>query len=200
MSRYIGPKTKIARRFGEPIFGPDKSLARQEKPAGRHGGPRKKKMSVFGTQLAEKQKAKYTYGLLEKQFSNLFKKAQKSKGVTGEVLMQLLECRLDNIVYRMGLARTRASARQLVTHRHVTVDGAIVKTPSYSVKPGQVISVTEGSKGLSMLEDNLKGYDHAKYSWIEWKEPVSAKYVRIPGRTEIPENINEQLIVEHYSK
>ncbi|ACC98940.1 RNA-binding S4 domain protein [Elusimicrobium minutum Pei191] len=201
MARYIGPKTKIARKFGEPIFGPDKSLIKSERAAGNNKhAPRKKKMSVFGTQLAEKQKAKYTYGLLEKQFSNLFTKAHSLPGVTGEVLMQLLECRLDNIVYRMGLARTRAAARQLVTHRHITVDGEIVKTPSYSVKPGQVISVTEGSKSLSMFEVNLKGYDHAKYSWIEWKEPVSAKYVRIPERAEIPENINEQLIVEHYSK
>jgi len=201
MARYTGPKTRIARKFGEAIFGPDKVLSKKNYPPGQHGNMRKKKTSEYGIQLREKQKAKYTYGVLEKQFRNLFQKAQRSKGITGEVLIQLLECRLDNIVYRMGLARTRAAARQLVSHRHITVDGKVVNIPSYSVKPGQVIGVRERSKSLEIIGDNLAGFNHSKYAWIEWDQPsMSAKYLHIPERADIPENIKEQLIVELYSK
>ncbi|MDR0230987.1 MAG: 30S ribosomal protein S4 [Dysgonamonadaceae bacterium] len=201
MARYTGPKTRIARKFGEAIFGPDKVLSKKNYPPGQHGNMRKKKTSEYGIQLREKQKAKYTYGVLEKQFRNLFHKAQRSKGITGEVLVQLLECRLDNIVYRMGLARTRAAARQLVSHRHITVDGKVVNIPSYSVKPGQIIGVRERSKSLEIIADNLAGFNHSKYAWIEWDQPsMSAKYLHIPERADIPENIKEQLIVELYSK
>ncbi len=201
MARYTGPKTKIARKFGEAIFGPDKVLSKKNYPPGQHGNGKKKKTSEYGIQLREKQKAKYTYGVLEKQFRNLFEKAQSSKGITGEVLIQLLECRLDNIVFRMGLARTRAAARQLVSHRHIVVDGNVVNIPSYSVKPGQVIGVREKSKSLEIVTDNLAGFNHSKYAWIEWNQPsMSAKYLHIPERADIPENIKEQLIVELYSK
>ena len=180
MARYTGPKSKVARRFGEPIFGPDKVLSKKNYPPGQHGEGRRRKSSEYGIQLAEKQKAKYTYGVLERQFRNLFKAAQRSKGVTGEVLLQLLECRLDNIVYRLGIAPTRAAARQIVSHRHITVDGNVVNIPSYSVKPG---------------------FNHGKYSWIEWdNSSMSGKFLNIPQRADIPENIKEQLIVELYSK
>jgi small subunit ribosomal protein S4 len=201
MARYTGPKTKIARKFGEPIFGPDKVLSKKNYPPGQHGNSRKKKTSEYGVQLREKQKAKYTYGVLEKQFRNLFDKAVRSRGVTGEVLLQLLESRLDNVVYRLGLAPTRAGARQLVSHRHIVVDGQVVNIPSYTLKPGQLIGVREKSKSLEVIENSLAGFNHSKYPWIEWEQTSKVgKYLHIPERADIPENIKEQLIVELYSK
>ena len=201
MARYTGPKTKIARKFGEPIFGDDKVLAKKNYPPGQHGVNKRRKLSEYGTQLREKQKAKYTYGVLEKQFRNLFDKATRTKGVKGEVLLQLLESRLDNIVYRPGIAPTRAAARQLVLHRHITVDGEVVNIASYSVKPGQVVAVREKSKSLEVIADALAGFNHSKYPWIEWDENVKGgKMLHLPQREDIPENIKEQLIVELYSK
>ena len=201
MARYTGPKTKIARKFGEPIFGPDKVLQRRNFPPGQHGQNRRRKTSEYGTQLREKQKAKYTYGVLEKQFRNLFEKASSMKGITGEILLQLLESRLDNVVYRLGVAPTRAAARQLVLHRHVTVNGAVVNIPSYQVQPGDVVGVREKSKSLEVIGDALAGFNHTKYPWIEWDETVKAgKFLHVPAREDIPENIKEQLIVELYSK
>lgn len=200
MARYIGPKSRIARRFGEPIFGPDKVLNKRNYAPGQHG-QRRKKNSEYGTQLAEKQKAKYTYGVLERQFRILFEQAQRTKGITGEILLQLLESRLDNVVYRLGIAPTRVAARQLVSHRHITVDGKVVNIPSYSVKPGQVVAVREKSKSLEVIATSLTGFNHAKYNWLEWNESALAgKMLNIPPREEIPENIKEQLIVELYSK
>ena len=201
MARYIGPKSRIARRFGEAIFGPDKVLEKRNYAPGQHGVNRRKKMSEYGTQLAEKQKAKYTYGVLERQFRLLFAKASRIKGITGEILLQLLESRLDNIVYRLGIAPTRAAARQLVSHCHITVDGKVVNIPSYEVKPGQVVAVREKSKSLEVIAASLDGFNHSKYSWLEWNEADKAgKYLNIPQREDIPENIKEQLIVELYSK
>ena len=201
MARYIGPKSRIARRFGEPIFGPDKVLNKRNYAPGQHGVNRRKKNSEYGTQLAEKQKAKYTYGVLERQFRLLFQQAQRSKGITGEILLQLLESRLDNIVYRLGIAPTRAAARQMVSHRHITVDGKVVNIPSYSVRPGQVVAVREKSKSLEVIANSLSGFNHAKYPWLEWNEAeLAGKYLNIPPREDIPENIKEQLIVELYSK
>ena len=185
MARYTGPKTKIARKFGEPIFGADKTLSKKNYPPGQHGNNRRRKTSEYGIQLREKQKAKYTYGVLERQFRNLFEKAARSRGITGEVLLQLLECRLDNIVFRLGLAKTRAAARQLVLHRHVVVD----------------VSVREKSKSLEVIGDALSGYNHGKYLWIEWDQSVmGGKLLHLPAREDIPENIKEQSIVELYSK
>ncbi len=201
MARYIGPKSRIARRFGEPIFGPDKALDRRNYAPGQHGVNRRKKNSEYGTQLAEKQKAKYTYGVLERQFRLLFAKASRKKGITGEILIQLLESRLDNLVYRLGIAPTRAAARQLVSHRHITVDGKVVNIPSYEVKPGQVVAVREKSKSLEVIAASLEGFNHTKYPWLEWDQAsLSGKYLNVPAREEIPENIKEQLIVELYSK
>lgn len=201
MARYTGPKSKIARKFGEPIFGPDKVLSRKNYPPGQHGNGRKKKTSEYGIQLREKQKAKYTYGVLEKQFRNLFEKAASSRGITGEVLLQLLESRLDNVVFRLGLAPTRAAARQLVSHKHILVDGKIVNIPSYNIKPGQLISVREKSKSLEVIDNALSGFNHSKYPWLEWDASVkTGKFLHLPERTDIPENIKEQLIVELYSK
>ena len=201
MARSIGPKSRIARRFGEAIFGPDKVLDKRNYAPGQHGVNRRKKMSEYGTQLAEKQKAKYTYGVLERQFRLLFAKASRIKGITGEILLQLLESRLDNIVYRLGIAPTRAAARQLVSHRHITVDGKVVNIPSYDVKPGQVVAVREKAKSLEVIAASLEGFNHAKYSWLEWNEAdKSGKMLNVPQRAEIPENIKEQLIVELYSK
>ena len=201
MARYTGPKTRIARKFGEAIFGADKVLSKKNYPPGQHGNSRKRKTSEYGIQLREKQKAKYTYGVLEKQFRNLFDKASRSKGITGVVLLQLLECRLDNVVYRLGIAPTRAAARQLVSHRHITVDGAVVNIPSYSVKPGQIVGVRERSKSLEVIADALSGFNHSKYPWIEWDENLKGgKMITLPQREDIPENIKEQLIVELYSK
>lgn len=201
MARYTGPKTKIARKFGEPIFGEDKVLQRRNYPPGQHGQNRRRKTSEYGTQLREKQKAKYTYGVLEKQFRNLFEKSSRMKGITGEILLQLLESRLDNVVYRLGIAPTRAAARQIVLHRHITVNGQVVNIPSYQVVPGDVVGVREKSKSLEVIADALSGFNHSKYPWIEWDEAAkSGKYLHVPAREDIPENINEQLIVELYSK
>lgn len=201
MARYTGPKTKIARKFGEPIFGPDKVLQKRNFPPGQHGQNKRRKTSEYGVQLREKQKAKYTYGVLEKQFRNLFEKASAMKGITGEILLQLLESRLDNLVYRLGVAPTRAAARQLVLHRHVTVNGDVVNIPSYQVKPGDIVGVRERSKSLEVIELALAGFNHTKYPWIEWDETVKAgKFLHVPAREDIPENIKEQLIVELYSK
>jgi len=202
MARYIGPKSKIARKFSEAIFGPDKVLEKKNYAPGMHGNSkRRKKVSEYGTQLAEKQKAKYTYGILEKQFSNLFKKAASSKGITGNVLLQLLECRLDNVVYRLGIAPTRAAARQLVSHKHITVNGKVVNIPSYSVRSGEVIGVREKSKSLEVVTNALSSRRHNNYSWVEWSdESKEGKFLNVPEREEIPENIKEQLIVELYSK
>ena len=201
MARYIGQKSRIARRFGEAIFGPDKVLDKRNYAPGQHGVNRRKKMSEYGTQLAEKQKAKYTYCVLERQFRLLFAKASRIKGITGEILLQLLESRLDNIVYRLGIAPTRAAARQLVSHRHITVDGKVVNIPSYDVKPGQVVAVREKAKSLEVIAASLDGFNHSKYSWLEWNEAEKGgKYLNIPQREDIPENIKEQLIVELYSK
>jgi len=201
MARYTGPKTKIARKFGEEIYGADKSFQRKKYPPGQHGpNKRRAKVSEYGTQLKEKQKAKYTYGLLERQFRNLFKKAQHSKGITGEVLLQLLEARLDNVVYRLGIAPTRAASRQLVGHRHIVVNGDIVNIPSYHVKPGDVISIREKSKSLEVITDSISSRRN-KFSWLEWDETLQAgKFLNFPERSEIPENIKEQLIIEIYSK
>ena len=201
MARYTGPKSRISRRFGEAIFGPDKVLSKRNYPAGQHGNNRRRKQSEYGLMLAEKQKAKYTYGVLERQFRNLFEKAASKDGVTGEVLLQLLEARLDNVVYRLGIAPTRAAARQLVSHKHITVDGQVVNVPSYSVKPGQIVGVRERSKSLEVIENALSGFQHSKYPWIEWDQnTLSGKYLHTPARVDIPENIQEQSIVELYSK
>ena len=201
MARYTGPKSRIARKFGEAIFGADKVLSKKNYPPGQHGQNKRRKTSEYGTQLAEKQKAKYTYGVLERQFRILFEKATRTKGITGEVLLQLLESRLDNVVYRLGIAPTRAAARQLVSHRHIVVEGKVVNIPSYQLKPGQVVGVREKSKSLENITDSLAGFNHSKYPWIEWDEASkSGKYLNIPERADIPENIKEQLIVELYSK
>lgn len=201
MARYTGPKTKIARKFGEPIFGPDKVLERRNFPPGQHGQNRRRKTSEYGLQLREKQKAKYTYGVLERQFRNLFAKAERTTGITGEILLQLLEARLDNVVYRLGIAPTRAAARQLVLHKHIVVNGKVVNIPSYHVEPGMVIGVREKSKSLEVIADSLAGFNHSKYPWIEWDEPSkSGKFLHVPARADIPENIKEQAIVELYSK
>jgi small subunit ribosomal protein S4 len=202
MARYTGPKTKIARIFGEPIFGPDKNFEKKNYPPGQHGLNRKrKKLSEYGTQLREKQKAKYTYGVLERQFANLFDKAQRSKGVTGEVLLQLLEARLDNVVYRLGIASSRPAARQIVNHRHIVVNGEVVNIPSFHVKPGDVIGVREKSKSLEVINESLGTARYNRSSWLQWdKDNMTGKFLNVPERSEIPENIKEQLIVELYSK
>jgi len=201
MARYIGPKTKIARKFGESIYGPDKYFERKNYPPGQHGNARRRKTSEYGVQLKEKQKAKYTYGLLEKQFRNLFKKATSKKGITGEVLLGMLESRLDNVVFRMGIAPTRAAARQLVLHRHILVDGKIVNIPSYTLRPDQLVAVREKSKSLEVIGTSLNNSSVQKYSWLEWDDSsMQGKFINIPDRSEIPENIKEQLIVELYSK
>ncbi len=202
MARYTGPKTKIARKFGDPIFGPDKAFEKKNYPPGQHGmNKRRRKKSEYGVQLKEKQKAKYTYGLLERQFSNLFKKASGSKGITGEVLLQLLESRLDNVVFRLGVAPTRDAARQLVSHRHIIVNGIVVNIPSYSVKAGDLVGVREKSKSLEAITNSLSIARHATSSWLEWDmDLMTGKFLNVPKRDEIPENIQEQLIVELYSK
>jgi small subunit ribosomal protein S4 len=201
MARYTGPKTKIARKFGEPIFGPDKVLCKKNYPPGIHGNNRRKKTSEYGIQLREKQKAKYTYGVLEAQFRNLFERASRTKGVKGEVLLQLLEARLDNVVFRLGFAPTRDAARQLVSHRHIVVDGKVVNIPSYSLRPGQVVGVREKAKSLEIINNSLSGFNHSKYPWLEFDQSSkSGKFLHMPERADIPENIKEQLIVELYSK
>jgi len=202
MARYIGPKSRIARKFGDPIFGPDKHLDRKNFPPGQHGmNKKRKKTSEYGIQLREKQKAKYTYGVLERQFRNAFEKASRTKGVTGEVLLQLLEARLDNVVYRLGLAHSRAGARQLVSHRHITVNGEVVNIPSYQLKKGDIIGVREKSKSLEIILDSLSTRRSSRLSWLEWDDTqMAGKYMSVPGRSDIPEDIKEQLIVELYSK
>ena len=202
MARYRGPRTKIARKFGDPIFGTDKSFEKKNYPPGMHGNnKRRRKASEYGIQLKEKQKAKYTYGVLEKQFRNMFEKAQRSKGVTGEVLLQLLESRLDNVIYRIGLSPTRAGARQLVTHRHITVNGEVVSIPSYTLKPGDTVGVRERSKSLEVIIDSLSTARYGSFSWIEFDEAtMTGKFLNRPEREDIPENIKEQLIVELYSE
>ena len=202
MARYRGPKSRIARKFGEPIFGSDKAFEHKNYPPGMHGlSAKRRKKSEYGEQLKEKQKAKYTYGILERQFRGLFKKASASKGVTGEVLLQLLEARLDNVVFRMGIAKTRAAARQFVTHKHITVNGIVVNIPSYSVKPGDVVGVREKSKSLEEITDSLHSHRSTHYEWLEWNgDLMTGKFLNRPEREEIPENIKEQLIVELYSK
>ena len=201
MARYTGPKTKIARKFGEAIFGEDKNFEKRNYPPGQHGNARRRgKKSEYATQLAEKQKAKYTYGILERQFSNLFKKASASQGITGEILLQLCESRLDNVVYRMGVSNSRSGARQLVSHRHITVNGEIVNIPSYSLKEGDVVAVREKSKSLVAIEDALAS-NSTVYEWLTWNNDTkSGTFVKAPERLQIPENIKEQLIVELYSK
>lgn len=202
MARYTGPKTKIARKFGEPIFGSDKYFEKRNYPPGMHGAAaRRKKVSEYGTQLKEKQKAKYTYGVLEKQFRKTFELARRKEGVTGLILMQLMESRLDNLVYRLGIAPTRAAARQLVSHRHITVNGEILNIPSYLAKVGDVIGVREKSKSLEVITNSVEGRSTSSHAWLEWDAAkMCGKFLNYPTREEIPENINEQLIVELYSK
>ncbi|NER10536.1 SSU ribosomal protein S4P [Muriicola jejuensis] len=201
MARYTGPKSKIARKFGEAIFGDDKSFEKKNYPPGQHGNNRRRgKKSEYAIQLMEKQKAKYTYGILERQFRNLFARANRSKGVTGEVLLQLCESRLDNVVYRMGISTSRSGARQLVSHRHITVNGDVVNIPSYSLNPGDVVGVREKSKSLQTIQDSLSA-NSSVYEWITWNsEKKEGTFVSVPERMQIPENIKEQLIVELYSK
>jgi small subunit ribosomal protein S4 len=201
MARYRGPRTKIARKLGEPIYGYDKYFERKKYPPGQHGLNRRRKITEYAIQLKEKQKAKYTYGLLERQFKNLFKKAARSHGVTGEVLLQLLESRLDNVVYRLGIAPTRAAARQLVLHRHICVNGEVVNIPSYQLKPGDKVSVREKSKSLEVISESLRSGRASKFSWLSWNDDtMEGEFMNVPERSEIPENIKEQLIVELYSK
>ena len=201
MARYIGPKSKIARKFREPIFGPDKVLTKKNYPPGQHGNSKKRqKVSEYGVQLQEKQKAKYTYGILEKQFALIFDRASRAQGVTGEMLLKLIEARLDNVVYRMGLSATRSGARQLVSHRHITVNGYVVNIPSYTLKAGDVIAVREKSRSLEVISNSLSGHTN-KYSWLEFNvSSLSGTFLNYPERELIPENIKEQLIVELYSK
>ena len=201
MARYTGPKTKIARKFGEAIFGDDKSLEKRNYPPGQHGNNRRRgKKSEYAIQLMEKQKAKYIYGILERQFRNIFKKASRSKGVTGEVLLQLCESRLDNLVFRMGISKTRAGARQLVSHRHITVNARIVNISSYTLKPGDVIGVREKSKSLNIIIENNEK-NNSNYEWLNWNNKAfEGTFISVPKRDQIPENIKEQLIVELYSK
>ena len=201
MARYTGPKSRIDRRFGETILGSEKVRARRNFPPGQHGNNRRRKTSEYGIMLAEKQKAKYTYGVLEKQFRNMFEKASRTSGITGVILLQNLESRLDNVVYRLGIAPTRRAARQLVNHKHIVVDGKVVGIASYSVKPGLIVCVRERSKSLEVIAAALAGFNHSKYPWIEWDESQKAgKFLHKPERADIPETIKEQLIVELYSK
>ena len=201
MARYTGPKTKIARKFGEAIFGDDKSFEKRNFPPGQHGNAKRRgKKSEYAIQLMEKQKAKFTYGILERQFRNLFEKASRSKGVTGEALLQLCESRLDNVVYRFGLSPSRSGARQLVSHRHITINGSIVNIPSYQVKVGDIVGVREKSKSLNIIIE-ANGKDASAYERLSWnREQLQGTYVSVPERIQIPENIKEQLIVELYSK
>lgn len=201
MARYTGPKSKIARKFQEPIFGADKALEKKKYAPGQHGqNKRRAKLSEYGTQLQEKQKAKYTYGILERQFRKIFAQASRKAGITGENLLQLLESRLDNVVFRMGIAPTRSAARQLVNHRHIVVNGNVVGIPSYQLRPGDIVEVRERSKSLEVIVTSLEGRSHP-YNWIEWdNKSLSGKFLAYPERENIPENIKEQLIVELYSK
>ena len=200
MARYTGPTTRIARKFGEPIYGPDKTFEKRNTPPGQHGlAAKRKKQKEYGTQLKEKQKVKYMYGVLERQFRNTYDKAARMKGQTGVNLLLLLESRLDNIVYRMGIAPSRAAARQLVLHRHITLNGSICNVPSAQVKPGETVAVREKSKSLEVIQNSVASA--TKYSWIEFDaKELTGKFLNVPAREEIPENINEQLIVDLYSK
>ncbi len=201
MARYTGPKAKISRKFNEPIMGESKAFQKKNYPPGQHGKTKKRKQSEYAIQLAEKQKAKYIYGVLERQFAHTFDKATRKKGVTGEVLLQLLEARLDNTVYRLGIAPSRRAARQLVVHKHITVGGEVVNIPSYSLRPGEIIGVREKSKSLESITNALSIGASKKYNWLEWDgAEMVGKIVNLPLRADIPENINEQLIVELYSK
>lgn len=202
MARYTGPKTKIARKFGEAIFGTDKSFEKKNYPPGMHGlAKKRKKVSEYGVQLAEKQKAKFTYGILERQFALTYNRASRMGGVTGENLFRLLEARLDNVVYRLGIAPSRSSARQLVSHRHITVNGQVVNVPSFSVKPGDKVGVREKSKSLEIISNSLAGSRRSQFNWLDWNnQELTGTFVAYPERTAIPENIKEQLIVELYSK
>ena len=201
MARYTGPKVRISRRFNEPILGDNKALQKKNYAPGQHGRGKKRKQSEYATQLYEKQKAKYIYGLLERQFAKLFSEASRKKGVTGETLLQLLECRLDNTVYRLGIAPTRRAARQLVLHKHISVNGDIVNISSYTLKPGDLIGVRERSKSLEVISNSLAMQGSRRYNWLEWdNNEMVGKLVNLPLRADIPENINEQLIVELYSK
>lgn len=201
MARYTGPKVRISRRFNEPIMGENKALQKKNYAPGQHGRGKKRKQSEYAIQLAEKQKAKYIYGLLERQFAKLFDNASRKKGVTGEVLLQLLETRLDNTVFRLGIAPTRRAARQLVLHKHITVNGDVVNVPSFSLKPGELIGVRERSKSLEVITNSLSLQGSRKYNWLEWDDnEMAGKIINLPLRQDIPENINEQLIVELYSK
>ena len=200
MARYTGPKSKIARRFRDPIFGPDKALQKKNYPPGQYGvSKRRGKQSEYAVQLAEKQKAKYTYGILEKQFAKIFDKASRAKGITGEILLQLIESRLDNVVYRLGISPSRSGARQLVSHRHITVNGNVVNLPSYVLKPGDTVAVREKSKSLEAITNSVT--NGTSYSWLDFNmTTMTGKFITVPQRDQIPENIKEQLIVELYSK
>lgn len=201
MARYTGPKVRISRRFNEPILGDNKALQKKNYAPGQHGRGKKRKQSEYAIQLYEKQKAKYIYGLLERQFAKLFSEASRKKGVTGETLLQLLEARLDNTVYRLGIAPTRRAARQLVLHKHISVNGEIVNISSYTLKPGDLVGVRERSKSLEVITNSLANQGARKYNWLEWdNNEMVGKMVNVPLRADIPENINEQLIVELYSK
>lgn len=201
MARYTGPKVRISRRFNEPIMGENKALQKKNYAPGQHGRGKKRKQSEYAVQLAEKQKAKYIYGLLERQFAKLFSTASRKKGITGEVLLQMLEARLDNTVYRLGVAPTRRAARQLVLHKHITVNGDVVNVPSFTLKPGDLVGVRERSKSLEVVNNSLSLQGARKYSWLEWdNNELVGKLIHLPPRQDIPENINEQLIVELYSK
>jgi small subunit ribosomal protein S4 len=201
MARYTGPRARISRKFGEPILGENKALQKKNYAPGMHGRGKKRKQSEYATQLAEKQKAKYIYGLLERQFAKLFDKASRKKGVTGEVLLQMLEARLDNTVYRLGIAPTRRAARQLVSHKHILVNGEIVNIPSFTLRPGDMVGVRERSKSVESITNSLSIQGAKKYHWLEWdNSEMTGKLIHLPSREDIPENINEQLIVELYSK
>ncbi len=201
MARYRGPKSKVARKFNDPIFGPSKALQKKAYPPGQHGRNRRRKQSEYALQLSAKQKAKYTYGLLERQFANLFEKASRSQGITGEVLLQLLESRLDNVVYRLGISPTRRGARQLVIHKHIMVNGHLVNVPSFTLKPSDVVSVREKSKSLEVITNSVMSHNPNKYHWLEWNSgDLTGKFTSLPPREDIPENLQEQLIVELYSK
>ncbi len=202
MARYIGPKTKLSRRFGEPLFGADKYFERKSYPPGLHGKMNKRrKQSVYGIQLNEKQKAKYIYGILERQFRRVYKKAARKEGVTGEIILQILESRLDNVVYRLGIAPTRAAARQLVSHKHIIVNENVVNIPSFEVKVGDIVGIREKSKSLQVITESLEKASHSKFNWLEWDNNLlRGKMINVPAREDIPEKINEQLIVELYSK
>jgi small subunit ribosomal protein S4 len=203
MARFTGPRTKVARRFGEPIMGPSKALNKKNYPPGQHGRNKRGKKSEYAVQLAEKQKVKYTYGILERQFRNIFHRAVVKEGITGENLLKLCESRLDNTVYRLGIAPTRRAARQLVTHNHIVVDGEAVNIPSYSLKPGQLIGIREKSKSLEVVTNSLaaRGGQNKRFNWLEWDQSqLTGKFMQYPDRDQIPENVNEQLIVELYSK